>query len=94
MSVKKIFMTLIVIVMCVILGAFLINILLPNVTQQVVNATETSIFNATGMKFDFNGDGKSSQGTVNEMNTKVGNTTNDKTGSTGTLAGTTVGGFQ
>lgn len=56
MSVKKIFMTLIVIVMCIILGAFLINTLLPNVTRQVVNSAENSIYKATGMTFDFNND--------------------------------------
>lgn len=57
MSVKKIFMTLIVIVMCVILGAFLINIFLPNVTTVLINAAEMQIYNATGMKLDFNRDG-------------------------------------
>ncbi len=57
MSVKKIFMTLVVIVMCIILGAFLINVLLPNVTAQVINSAEDSVFKATGMQFDFNSDG-------------------------------------
>lgn len=57
MSVKKIFMTLIVIVMCVVLGAFLINIFLPNVTTVLINAAEDQIANATGMHLDFNGDG-------------------------------------
>ena len=56
MSVKKIFMTLVVIVMCIILGAFLINILLPNVTAQVIDSAEDSIYKATGMSFDFNSD--------------------------------------
>ena len=56
MSVKKIFMTLVVIVMCIILGALLINTLLPNVTAQVINSAEDSIYKATGMKFNFNGD--------------------------------------
>ena len=78
-----------------ILGAFLINILLPNVTQQVVNATESSIFNATGMQFDFNGDGSAvNGGAINQMQTQVGSTANDKTGANGALAGDTVGGFQ
>ena len=56
-SVKKIFMVLITIVMCVLIGAFLLNILLPNVTTTMINATEDMIHNATGMKFDFNADG-------------------------------------
>lgn len=57
MSVKKIFMTLIIVICCVILGAFIINILLPNVTTTLINAVEDQLFNATGMKFDFNNDG-------------------------------------
>jgi hypothetical protein len=57
MSVKKIFLTLVVIVMCIILGAFLINVLLPNVTAQVIDSAEDSIYKETGMAFDFNSDG-------------------------------------
>lgn len=57
MSVKKIFMTLIVIVACLMIGAFLLNVLLPNATVQLVNMTENMIYSATGMVFDFNGDG-------------------------------------
>ena len=56
MGVKKIFLTLVVIVMCIILGAFLINVLLPNVTAQVIDSAEDSIYKATGMSFDFNSD--------------------------------------
>ena len=56
MSVKKIFITLIVVVACVMLGALLLNVLMPNVTRSVVNAIEDTIFSATGMQFDFNGD--------------------------------------
>lgn len=57
MNVKKIFVTLIIIVACVILGAFLLNILLPNVVKTTINAAEDQLYNATGMKFDFNNDG-------------------------------------
>lgn len=57
MDVKKIFMTLVIVVMCIILGAFLLNKLVPTATAQVVNAVEDSLYNATGMKFDFNSDG-------------------------------------
>lgn len=56
MSVGKIFKVLIVIVACVIIGAIVLNVLLPNVTASMVNAVEAQIFNATGMSFDFNGD--------------------------------------
>lgn len=57
MNVKKIFITLITIVACVIIGAFLLNTMLPNVTKSLVNATEDMIFKASGVSFDFNGDG-------------------------------------
>lgn len=56
MDVKKIFLTLIGIVACVILGAFLLNTLLPNVTAQLINAVEDAVYKATHMSFDFNGD--------------------------------------
>lgn len=57
MKVSGIFKTLIVIVACVVLGAFALNILMPNAAKSLVNATEDMIYNATSMKFDFNGDG-------------------------------------
>lgn len=73
MSVKKIFVLLITIVACVIIGAFTLNLLLPNVVTTVVNATESMIFKATGLDFDFNNDGvfgsglgKQFQGEVDE----------------------------
>jgi hypothetical protein len=56
MSVKKIFMTLIVIVACVMIGAFILNVLMPNVATTLVNATEDQIYKATGLSFDFNND--------------------------------------
>ena len=58
MSVKKIFIILITIVACVIIGAFVLNTLMPNVVTGMVNSTEDMIYNATGMSFDFNGDGR------------------------------------
>jgi hypothetical protein len=61
MSVKKIFTTLIVIVACVMIGAFVLNVLMPNVATQLVNATEDQIFKATGISFDFNNDGNFGQ---------------------------------
>lgn len=74
MSVGKIFKVLIVIVACVIIGAIVLNVLLPNVTTSMVNAVEAQIFNATGMSFDFNGDGTNGRGSAN-------------TATTGTVAG-------
>lgn len=58
MSVQKIFMTLIIVVACVILGAFVLNALLPNVIAGMSNSAESMLKNATGMSFDVNGDGQ------------------------------------
>ena len=75
MSVKKIFMTLITIVCCVIIGALILNVLLPNVTNSLINAAEDMVRNATGMSFDFNGDGNtgvgSSDGNYSAMDGRV-----------------------
>ncbi len=57
MNVKKVFMTLIIVVACVIVGALLLNVLLPNATKSIVNAVESQLYRATGLEFDFNGDG-------------------------------------
>lgn len=56
MSVKKIFITLITIVACVMIGALVLNVLLPNAAVTLVNSAEDMIYNATGMSFNFNGD--------------------------------------
>lgn len=58
MSVKKIFIVLITVVVCIVLGAFVLNIVMPNTVAQVVNSVEDGIHSATGLSFDFNGDGK------------------------------------
>lgn len=57
MNVKNIFTTLIIIVVCVVIGAVTLNVLVPNVVTTMVNATEDQIYKATGLAFDFNGDG-------------------------------------
>lgn len=54
--VKKIFVILITIVALVLIGAIVLNRLLPNTTAQVINAVEGAIFKATGLNFNFNGD--------------------------------------
>ena len=56
-SVKKIFMVLITVVACVLVGAFLLNILLPNATTTLIDSAEDMIYKATGMSFDFNSNG-------------------------------------
>ena len=57
MKVSGIFKTLIVIVCCIVIGATVINIFLPNTITQLSSTVEASLFKATGMSFDFNGDG-------------------------------------
>ena len=57
MSVSGIFKTLIIIVACVLIGAMILNVFLPNAVTSLSNAVEGSIYNATGMSFDLNGDG-------------------------------------
>lgn len=90
MSVKKIFITLITVVCCVILGAFVINILLPNVTSTLINAVEAEIHNATGMNFDFNNDGA-----TGETSATGNGYTGDRTGGTDEIASEdSVAGFQ
>lgn len=69
MSVSSIFKTLIIIVACVLIGAMILNVFLPNAVTSLSNAVEGSIYNATGMVFDFNGDGNG--GDVN-ANTATG----------------------
>ncbi len=66
MKVSGIFKTLIIVVCCIILGAMVINIFLPNVVAGVSNAIENSIFQATGMHFDFNGDGTTGSNSGNQ----------------------------
>ena len=81
MNVKKIFVTLITIVALVVLGAFILNIVMPNATVAIVDTTENMIYNATGISFDFNGNGVSGSssgtgnmksGTGDKSNTGVG----------------------
>ena len=79
MSVKKIFVVLITIVACVVIGAFVLNILMPNSTTPLVDSVEDQIWKATGLSFDFNANG---EGGSNE-NTYAGNiasTDDDVTG--------------
>lgn len=58
MKVQGIFKTLVILVCCIVLGAMVLNIFLPNVVTQLSNVVEDSIFKGTGMSFDFNGDGQ------------------------------------
>lgn len=67
-TVKKIFMILIVVVICIVIGAFTINILVPNALTSTVNAVEDTIFSATGMSIDLNGDAQAGE-SVNQDGT-------------------------
>lgn len=58
MKVQGIFKTLVILVCCIVLGAMVLNVFLPNVVTQLSNVVEDSIFKGTGMSFDFNGDGQ------------------------------------
>lgn len=72
MGVKKIFTVLITIVACVLIGALVLNVLLPNVTAQVINAAEDMIYRATGLTFDFNGDGNVGDSSKGDTSTPGG----------------------
>lgn len=79
MNVAGIFKTLIIVVACVIIGALVLNTLLPNVTTGLINGVEDMLFNATGMSFDFNNDsnaGTKSTGTVDTSKNVTNTTTN------------------
>ena len=65
---KKVFITLCTIVLCLMIGGFVLNTLAPNIMDQGIMAVEDSIFNATGFSFDLDGNGRAgaaSQGTYN-----------------------------
>jgi hypothetical protein len=84
MGVRKIFIVLITIVACIIIGALVLNTLLPNVSASLVNSLEDTVFKATKMSFDWNNDGKKG-GT---------NTTNDYTGYSTDKSTTTKAGVE
>ena len=87
MSVKNIFITLIVVVACVMIGAFVLNVLMPNVAAQLVNSVEDMLYKATGMSFDFNNDSN-----VGDNNESYTGTISDDGTTTGT-GGSNVEGF-
>ena len=80
MSVKKIFIVLITIVACVMVGAFVLNVLMPSAFKIGVNAVEDQIFRATGMKFDINSDGTFGSKSATSYKGVAGNGYGDKKG--------------
>lgn len=61
---KKVFIALITVVVCVAIGATVLGVFLPNVTNQLVGNVEIAIHSATGANFDINGDGVIGKPTV------------------------------
>jgi hypothetical protein len=57
MSVKKVFIVLITVVACIVIGVMVLNVFLPNVTASMSNAVEDAVYSGVGLEFDFNGDG-------------------------------------
>lgn len=88
MGVRKIFIVLVTIVACVILGAFVLNTLMPNTVKSISSATEDMIFKATGMGLDLNGDGTAGSA----HNGAYSATVNDSTA--GIAGGNTVTGYK
>ena len=57
-GVRKIITVLIVMVVCVVVGALVINVFAPNAVNAVVGGVEAGIHGATGIEVDLNGDKK------------------------------------
>lgn len=89
MNVQKIFITLITIVICVMLGAFVINKLMPNMVDTIIDAAEGQIYRATGLSFDFNANTNSGQKTGADNKGLTGK--NKDTTVTGTVTGNVDG---
>ena len=93
-SVKKIFTVLIVMVACVVVGALVLNVLLPNVSSTLVDALEQMVYNATGMSFNWNGN-DTTPGDANRVDFTGDNSSDingNETGKSGQVAGLDAGG--
>lgn len=66
--IKKIIMSLVTVVACILVGAFILNIFVPNLVIQIGDALEMGAYRATGLSFDFNGNGN--VGKTKEMNSQ------------------------
>lgn len=77
---KKVFTILITIVICLVIGGFILNTVMPNVVDQAVMAVEDSIFNATGFSFDIDGNGRAGSASSGSYTAgTTGNATDDNT---------------
>lgn len=92
MKVSGIFKTLIVVVCCIVIGATVINVFMPNTITQLSQTVEDALFKATGMAFDFNGDGTAGNSNADNQytNTEYGGSYADEVED----GGATVEGFQ
>ena len=83
MSIQKIFITLVTVIVCLIIGAFILNTFMPNAIVQLSNSLENAIYSGTGMKFDFNGDGVSGTNGGADATNGGNKTIKDTTGGVG-----------
>ena len=72
MNIGSIFKKLITVAVCVVVGALILNLILPNVYSATVNTIEKGIKAGTGISFDLNGDG------VGSTQLKTGDSAADK----------------
>ena len=90
---KKVFITLITIVALVVVGAFVLNVIMPNTVTTMVNTVEGMIYNTTGLSMDFNGDGRTGQQQGIDAGSDIENAgAQDNSGAT-SQEGQDVGGF-
>ena len=76
-------------VACVVVGALVLNVLLPNVSSTLVDALEQMVYNATGMSFNWNGNGTTPADTnrVNFNGDNIAETDGDRVGKSGQVNG-------
>ena len=67
--IKKVGAALITIVVVMLIGFFILNILVPNAVVTACSAFEDSMFKATGISIDINGDGRGGQSNANNQYT-------------------------
>ena len=85
--VKKIFTVLITAVACILIGAFILNAVVPNATSAIADAIDNTVFMATGIQMDINGNGTSGSASADVS----GSSTDDGTAQNGTGGGTVDG---
>ena len=87
MGVGKIFKVLIVIVVCVMIGAMAINVIVPNAVSGLVDATEGMMYKASGISFDFNGNGIAGSNSSGSSEFTGSNAAGDAADELGTVEG-------